>query len=80
MFKGEIKMVWIPYLIIALGFIMLLLVPFLVYIIRTDPMRVVRSVWHEAVTPKFAEMIGILVVLIAFIGGLWAIFRGFRLL
>jgi len=43
-------------------------------------MRVVRSVWHEAVTPKFAEMIGILVVLIAFIGGLWAIFKGLRLL
>jgi len=67
-------------LIIALGIIMLLLIPFLVHIIRTDPMRVVRSVWHEAVTPKFAEMIGILVVLIAFIGGLWAIFKGLRLL
>ncbi|MBM4235447.1 MAG: hypothetical protein FJ152_03125 [Firmicutes bacterium] len=67
-------------MIIALGIIMLLLIPFLVHIIRTDPMRVVRSVWHEAVTPKFAEMIGILVVLIAFIGGLWAIFKGLRLL
>jgi hypothetical protein len=59
---------------------MLLLIPFLVNTIRTDPMRVVRSVWHEAVTPKFAEMIGILVVLIAFIGGLWAISRGLSLL
>ena len=73
-------MAWIPYLIIALGVIMLLLIPFLIHIIRTDPMRVMRSVWHEAVAPKFAEIIGILVVLIAFIGGLWAIFRGLSLL
>ena len=73
-------MAWIPYLIIALGVIMLLLIPFLIHIIRTDPMRAVRSVWHEAVSPKFAEIIGILVVLIAFIGGLWAIFRGLSLL
>jgi len=67
-------------LIIALGLIMLLYIPFLIYIILTDPMRVVRSVWQEAVTPEFARMIGILVVLIAFIGGLWAIFKGLRLL
>jgi hypothetical protein len=75
-----IKLAWIPYLIIALGVIMLLFIPFLIYTIRTNPMRVVRSVWHEAVTPEFAGMIGILVVLIAFIGGLWAIFGGLRLL
>lgn len=67
-------------MIIALGVLILLLIPFLVYIIRTNPMLVVRSVWHEAVTPEFARVIGVLVVIIAFIGGLWAIFKGLNLL
>ena len=70
----------IPYVIIALGALILLLIPFLVYIIRTDPMLVVRSVWHETVTPEFARVIGIMVVIIAIIGGLWAIFKGLSLL
>jgi len=58
----------------------LLLIPFLVFIIRTDPMLVLRSVWHETLTPEFARVIGILVVIIAFIGGLWAILKGISLL
>ena len=67
-------------MIIALGVLILLLIPFLVYIIRTNPMLAVRPVWHETVTPEFARVIGILVVIIAFIGGLWAISKGLSLL
>ena len=73
-------MSWIPYVIVALGALILLLIPFLVYIIRTNPMLAVRPVWRETVTPEFARVIGIMVVIIAFIGGLWAIFKGLSLL
>jgi hypothetical protein len=60
--------------------LMLLLIPVLVSIIRTDPMQVVRSLWHETLTPEHARVIGGIVVIIAFIGGLWAMLMGLSLL
>jgi hypothetical protein len=73
-------MVWIPYLIIALGIIVLIMVPFLVRIILTDPMAVLRPVWQNILSPRVAGAVGILVVLIASLGGLWAIWAGIQLL
>ncbi len=73
-------MVWIPYLIIALGIIVLIMIPFLIRIIRTDPMAVLRPVWQNILSPRFAELVGILVVLIASLGGLWAIWAGIKFL
>jgi hypothetical protein len=73
-------MVWIPYLIIALGIIVLIMVPFLVRIILTDPMAVLRPVWQNILSPRVAGAVGILVVLIASLGGLWAIWAGIKLL
>jgi len=78
--KGVIELTWIPYTIIALGVLMLLVIPVLVHIIRTDPMQVVRSVWHETLTPEHARVVGVIVVIIALIGGLWAISKGMSLL
>ncbi len=73
-------MVWIPYLIIALGIIVLIMIPFLIRIIRTDPTAVLRPVWQNILSPRFAELVGILVVLIASLGGLWAIWAGIKFL
>lgn len=71
-------MVWIPYLMIALGIIVLIMIPFLIRIIRNDPMVVLRPMWQNILSPRVAEAVGILVVLIASIGGLWAIWAGIK--
>ncbi len=73
-------MVWIPYLIIALGIIVLIIIPFLIHIILTDPIAVLRPVWQNILSPRVAEVVGILVVLIASLGGLWAIWAGINFL
>ncbi len=73
-------MVWMAYAIIALGVLLLLLIPFLVYIIRTDPMQALRSIWHGTLTPEFARTVGILIVLTALIGGIWSILKGISFL
>ncbi len=71
---------WIPYFIIALGILVLILIPFLIHIIRTNPMAVLRPVWQNILSPKVAEVVGIIVVLIASMGGLWAIWAGIKFL
>lgn len=73
-------MVWIPYLIIVLGIIVLILIPFLVHIIRTNPTAVLRPIWQTILSTRVAEVVGILVVLIAALGGLWAIWAGIKFL
>ncbi len=73
-------MAWIPYLVIILGVFLLLMIPVLWFKIRTDPMSVLRPIWQDTLTPGFAVFIGILVIVIAFIGGLWAIMTGINLL
>lgn len=73
-------MIYIPYLIIVLGIIVLIMVPFLIHIILANPMAVLRPVWQNILSPRFAELVGILVVLIASLGGLWAIWAGIKFL
>lgn len=71
-------MAWIPYLIIVLGIIVLIMVPFLIHIILANPMAVLRPVWQNILSPRVAGAVGILVVLIALMGGLWAIWAGIK--
>jgi hypothetical protein len=73
-------MAWIPYLIIGLGIIVLIMIPFLIHIIRTNPEAVLRPMWQNILSTKVAEVVGILVVLIAALGGLWAIWAGIKFL
>ena len=73
-------MSWIPYLIIVLGITVLIMIPFLVHIIRTNPVAVLRPKWQNILSPRVAEIVGILVILIAALGGLWAIWTGFKLI
>ena len=71
-------MSWIPYLIIVLGIIVLIMIPLLIHIIRTNPVAVLRPMWQNILSARVAEIIGILVVLIAALGGLWAIWVGIK--
>ncbi len=73
-------MAWIPYLIIVLGIIVLIMIPFLIHIIRTNPASVLRPMWQNILSTRVAEVVGILVVLIAALGGLWAIWAGLKFL
>jgi protein-S-isoprenylcysteine O-methyltransferase Ste14 len=71
---------WIPYAIIVIGLFLLGLVPVLVSIVRINPMLVVRSIWRDNLTPESARLVGILIIIAAFAGGLWAIISGIYLL
>ena len=73
-------MIWAPYAVIVIGLLLFGLIPVLNSIVRIDPMVVVRSIWHDSVTPESAKLVGILIIVITFLGGLWAILSGVKLL
>ncbi len=73
-------MIWAPYVVIVIGLLLLGLIPVLVVILRIDPMLAVRPIWHDSLTPESAKFVGILIIAITFIGGLWAILSGVKLL
>ena len=71
---------WFPYLFILLGLFLLILIPFLVQQIRTDPTSLLRPQWQNTTSPGFAKVIGVLIILMALIGGLYIIILGFFIL
>jgi hypothetical protein len=71
---------WIPYAIIVIGLFLLGLVPVLVSIVRINPMLVVRSIWHNNITPESARLIGILIIIAAFAGGVFSVLTGIKML
>jgi hypothetical protein len=71
---------WIPYAIIVIGLFLLGLIPVLVSIVRIDPMLVVRSIWHDNITPESARLVGILIIIAAFVGGVFSILTGIKML
>lgn len=73
-------MLWIPYLILFAGMFLLVIIPFLIHKLRSDPLSVLRPVWRETLSPRFAIVLGILLIVLAFLGGLWAIWTGVVLL
>lgn len=68
------------YAFIALGFLLLLLTPALIYIIRKHPLQVVRPIWQDQVTTEFATTLGIALTGLAFVCGLLLIIFGYKLL
>ncbi len=71
---------WIPYALIVIGLFLLGLIPVLVSIVRINPMLVVRSVWHDSLSPESARVIGILIIIITFAGGVFSILTGIQML
>ncbi len=68
------------YAFIALGFLLLLLTPALIYIIKNHPRRVVRPIWQDQVTTEFAATLGIALAVLAFIFSIILILFGYKLL
>ncbi len=68
------------YALIALGFLLLLLTPALIYIIKNHPRQVVRPIWQDQVTTEFAATLGIAITGLAFVCGLLLIIFGYKLL
>ncbi len=73
-------MEWFAYIFLLLGAFLLLLIPFAFHIIRTRPMSILRPQWRNVTTPGFAVAVGIILLLAALLGGLWAIWTGIHLL
>jgi hypothetical protein len=73
-------MTWVPYLVIVIGLLLLGLIPVLVVILRINPMLVVRPIWHDSITSESARLVGILIIVITFVGGLLAIMSGVKML
>ncbi|OPL09068.1 MAG: hypothetical protein AVO34_13860 [Firmicutes bacterium ML8_F2] len=68
------------YAFIVLGFLLLLLTPALIYIIKNYPRQVVRPIWQDQVTTEFATTLGIALAALAFIFSILLIVFGCKLL
>ncbi len=73
-------LLWIPYSILFAGIFLLIIIPFLIHKLRDNPLSVLRPVWRDTLSPRFATVLGILLILVALLGGLWAIWTGIVLL
>ncbi len=73
-------MTWFAYAFIALGLLLLLLTPALIYIVKNHPIQVVRPVWQNHVTTEFATTLGLALTALAFVCGILLIIFGYKLL
>jgi len=73
-------MAWFSYIFIVLGIILLLTIPFALYIYMTAPMLILRPQWRGVMSVNFAKALGIIIILAALIGGIWTIWIGIGLL
>lgn len=69
-----------PYIFLLLGLFLLILIPFLILKVKNDPISVLRPQWRNTTSAGFAITVGIIVILAAFLGGLWSIWTGISLL
>lgn len=71
---------YFSYAFIASGVFLLLMVPFLISSLHRDPLSVLRPQWREAEATGLARVLGLSIIIVAFCGGIWAIYQGVKLL
>jgi len=73
-------LLWITYSLLLAGVFLLVITPFLIHKLRHDPVSVLRPLWRETLSTRFATVLGILLVVLALLGGLCAIWIGVALM
>ena len=69
-----------PITFILIGVFLLVMIPILIIRIKNDPISVLRPQWRDHNAKGFATALGIFIIILALVGGIWTIAFGISLL